>query len=399
VEHVTRRLPAHQDAATTVYLGDAREVLAELPAASVDCCVTSPPYWGIRDFGVPANVWDGDPSCRHRWAKAGDPTRRPSRRTASTFGGTASRARRAGARDGGSFCKMCGAWRGALGLEPTPELFVAHLVDVFRQVRRVLKPWAVLWLNIGDTYYHATQGTRPHPVHGLKAKDLVGVPWRVALALQQDGWFLRADLVWRKASAMPEPVRDRPVRAHEMLFLLAPSDRYFYDAEALRELHEASPSLDFRRSVWTIGREIASEAHTATFPSRLVEACILAGTSAAGCCPACGRPWERVVEVTYSTLCGQKFSRSRSDRDPRARATFREHLKRTVVTTGWRPTCDCGQPAAPAVVLDPFVGAGTTVSVADRLGRHSVAIDLHPAFTALIRENRNRLRRTVQEAA
>jgi DNA modification methylase len=395
---MTDRLPAHQDAGATVYLGDAREVLADLPAGSVDCCVTSPPYWGIRDFGVPHTVWDGDPGCRHRWARAGGRTRRAERITTFTPGAPEGHRRRSG-RDGGSFCRLCGAWRGSLGLEPTPDLFVAHMVEVFREVRRVLKPWAVLWLNLGDTYYHATQGTRPHPAHGLKAKDLVGVPWRLALALQADGWFLRADLVWAKPSAMPEPVRDRPVRAHEMVFLLAPSDRYFYDAEALRELHAESPSLDFRRSVWTIGRELATEAHTATFPSRLVEACVLAGTSAAGCCAMCGRPWERVVEVTYTQAAGKNFTRSRAQRDPRARATFRAHLTRKAITTGWQPTCDCGAPAVPAVVLDPFAGAGTTVMVADRLGRRSVAIDISPAFTALIRDNRNRLKHTAKEAA
>ncbi len=380
---MTGRLPTHRDADVTVYLGDAREVLAHLPTASVDCCVTSPPYWGIRDFEVPPTIWGGQPDCRHRWSKAAGRTRRNKRSHASVHAAEG----RPSARDGGSFCRLCGAWRGMLGLEPTPQLFVAHLVEVFREVRRVLRPWGVLWLNLGDTYYHATQGTRPHPEHGLKAKDLVGVPWRLALALQADGWFLRSDLVWAKPSPMPESVRDRPIRAHEMVFLLAPSDGYFYDAEALRELCAASPSLDFRRSVWTIGREIASEAHTATFPSRLVEACILAGTSAAGSCAACGRPWERLIEVSYSPLCGQTFSRTRVDRDSRARATFREHLKRTAVTTGWQPTCECGEPAVPAVVLDPFAGAGTTLMVARRLGRRSLAIEISPSFVTLIRQS------------
>jgi DNA modification methylase len=379
---MTDRLPAHEDAGLTVYLGNAREVLADLPAGSVDCCVTSPPYWAIRDFGVPPTIWGGEPACRHRWAKASGRTRRAKRSIASLH----ATAVRTNAPDGGSFCRLCGAWRGALGLEPTPQLFIAHLVEVFREVRRVLRPWSVLWVNLGDTYYHATQGTRPHPEHGLKAKDLVGVPWRLALALQADGWFLRSDLVWAKPSPMPEPVRDRPIRAHEMVFLLAPSDHYFYDAEALRELRAASPSLDFRSSVWTIGREIATEAHTATFPSRLAEACILAGTSAGGCCRACGRPWERIVKVTYSRGFGYRQSRSRAEHDLRARATFRTRLNRKAITTGWRPTCDCGDPTVPAVVLDPFAGAGTALAVARRLGRHAVGIELRPDFVDLIRD-------------
>jgi DNA modification methylase len=193
----------------TMLHGNCRDVLRTLPADSVHCCVTSPPYWGLRDYGLPPVEWaDGTTCC--------------------------------------------------LGLEPTPEAFIAHTVEVFREVRRVLRKDGTLWLNIGDSYANASSGgemaareeltgggcpvwsTRDGKrastlVGGLKPKDLTGMPWRIALALQADGWWLRCDVVWSKANPMPESVRDRPTRSHEFVFLLAKSERYFYDADAVRE--------------------------------------------------------------------------------------------------------------------------------------------------------------------
>jgi DNA modification methylase len=250
-----------------------------------------------------------------------------------------------------------------LGSEPTPELYVNHIAEVFREVFRVLRNDGTLWLVLGDSYAGSwgNQGRKEgrgtqRPIHGpiiqdltpyprqkrntgswvrrhatLKPKDLIGIPWRVALALQADGWYVRSDIIWAKPNPMPESVVDRPTRAHEHVFLLAKADRYFYDAlavaeplvrpdEALRcrpakfggarkfEAAQAQSRLHSgneyrgtptqtrnRRTVWTIATEAYREAHFATYPTALVKPCILAGTSERGCCPKCGAPWRRVV--------------------------------------------------------------------------------------------------------
>lgn len=299
------RPPFVADPDFTLHVGDVREVLAQLPADSVDCCVTSPPYWGLRDYGAD----------------------------------------------------------GQLGLEQTPEEYVVAMVSVFAEVRRLLRPEGTLWLNLGDSYASKPAGadgfrdgranrnerTSGGIPPGLKSKDLVGIPWRVAFALQADGWWLRSDIVWSKPNPMPESVTDRPTKAHEYVFLLTKSARYFYDADAIREPHSPNTHHGLvverrntfakagksgghlngsalihlnqdgrnKRSVWEIPTRAYPEAHFAVFPEGLVEPCILAG------CPIGG------------------------------------------------------------VVLDPFVGSGTTALVARRLGRKSVGIEINPGYAKL----------------
>ena len=217
-----------------ILLGDASRVLARLPAESVRCVVTSPPYWGLRDYGI----------------------------------------------------------AGQIGLEETLTQYINRLVSVFREVRRVLKPDGTFWLNIGDGYTSGNRGwrapdkknparamsVRPDTPAGLKPKDLIGVPWRLALALQDDGWFLRSDIIWHKPNAMPESVKDRPTRCHEYLFLFSRNENYFYNHEAIQEPAETPSGKRNRRTDWSIHTEACKEAHFATFPPRLVEPCILAGS-------------------------------------------------------------------------------------------------------------------------
>jgi DNA modification methylase len=306
-------MAAFSDSQLTILVGDCREKLRDLPAESVQTIVTSPPYWGLRDYGNDAQ----------------------------------------------------------LGQESTPEEYVSNMVAVFAEAKRVLREDGTLWLNLGDSYAGSSQlggtdlsglegwnngGTRKNPtdVHakkrgipsGLKAKDLVGIPWRVAFALQADGWYLRSEIIWAKLNPMPESVTDRPTKSHEQIFLLSKSPKYFYDAEAIKE--EAVTAGDDRgsrtdnrrgtgynakaagtsitaelrnkRSVWLVPTQPYGGAHFATFPPNLIEPCILAGAPVGG------------------------------------------------------------------VVLDPFGGSGTTALVANRLGRKAVLIELNEEYVELIKE-------------
>lgn len=213
--------------------GDALHALRLLPSCSVQCVVTSPPYWGLRDYGI----------------------------------------------------------NGQIGLEPTLPQFLNHLVSVFNEVRRVLRDDGTLWLNIGDGYTSGNRGyrandkknparamtVRPDTPEGLKPKDLQGIPWRLAFALQDDGWYLRSDIVWNKPNAMPESVKDRPTRAHEYLFMLTKSERYYYDYEVMKEVG-LNGKLRNRRSVWNINTQPFADAHFATFPTQLIAPCVLASS-------------------------------------------------------------------------------------------------------------------------
>jgi DNA modification methylase len=332
-----------------ILVGDARAVLATLPAESVHCVVTSPPYWGLRSY-----IADGDPLKPYE-----------------------------------------------LGLEPTPELYVAHLVEVFRAVRRVLRSDGVMFCNLGDAYHD---------------KQLLGLPWRVAFALQADGWWLRQDIVIAKKNPMPESVRDRCTRSHELLFVLAKNPRYYWDAEAIKEpatypdgMNGTSPvhspyGQGFaagrsngstttgrnKRSVWTIASEPFSGVqfgtgadHFATFPPALVEPCVKAGTSERGCCAQCGAPWRREVAHSYDNPGNRTTNGPRSLAQRHETAGFPVRLERRSETLGWAPICACAPTPVPCRVLDPFAGAGTVGLVAERLGRDAILIELKPAYAAM----------------
>jgi len=352
-----------------LYHGDTREVMKSLPSESVHCVVTSPPYWGLRDYQV----------------------------------------------------------EGQLGLEPTPEEYCANMVEVFSEVWRVLNPTGTVWLNLGDSYsgsgrgpskWNSAQEMRSNqtPPSGLKPKDLVGIPWRVAFALQADGWYLRSDIIWNKPNPMPESVTDRPTKAHEYIFLLTKNPRYYYDADAIREISlypndnrgarsDSRRGTDMnsmngktglfrnKRSVWEITTHPYPEAHFATYPEKLVEPCILAGTSEKGVCAKCGNPWNRIVEVSGGTI-GTAWHDHTDDlvmgmRDNSGGKATDGTYKRE--HKGWQPTCECSADTVPATVLDPFVGSGTTCAVSQRLGRHSIGIDASAEYLKLAKERIGRI--------
>jgi len=214
---------------STIFEGDALNVLRRMPAESVQCVVTSPPYWGLRDYDTEEQV----------------------------------------------------------GLEPTLPQFINSLGSIFKEARRVLRGDGVLWLNIGDGYTSGNRrwrapdkknraramDVRPDTPEGLKPKDLIGIPWRVAFALQDDGWYLRADVIWNKPNAMPESVKDRPTRSHEYIFMFSKSERYYYDRSAILE-----PNGRNLRSVWSVNTQGFPGAHFATFPPKLIEPCIRASS-------------------------------------------------------------------------------------------------------------------------
>ncbi|SRR6266498_1992393 len=380
----------------TLLTGDVRDVLPTLPAESVHCVVTSPPYWGLRDYGTA--TWDGgDAACDHITTRAAAADR------ALTISGCTSWTTREASLISRDVCRKCGARRidRQLGLEATLEEHVANMVEVFRAARRVLRKDGTCWINYGDCF---------------KDKQLCGMPWRVAFALQADGWWLRSDIIWHKPSPMPESVTDRPTKSHEYVFLLTKSAKYFYDAEAVKEKAEygrfVQPTKMWdrcgingkrikgtskvsdesagrnHRSVWTIPAAPFSEAHFATFPPKLAETCILAGTSAKGCCSSCGTPWVRLMERT-SASPGQKpgylaGTLVRNDGDRAGH--FVDHRS---IDRGFRPSCSCPLPGETGIspslctVLDPFAGAGTTLMVADRLQRHAIGIDINTEYAAM----------------
>jgi DNA modification methylase len=336
-------------------------------------------------------------------------------------------------------CLKCGAYRvdQQLGLEPTPDAYVQSMVEVFREVRRVLRKDGTAWVNLGDTYnsrldgsHGGWNGSSPEPQrtkndgaaqkpkYAGKPKDLVGIPWRVAFALQADGWYLRSDIIWSKPNPMPESVTDRPAKAHEYLFLLTKSPRYFYDADAIREpaeygyrptrggniydrvgnggsapvktpgvvTHGGDPSTGRnRRSVWEIATEPYPDAHFATFPQALVEPCVRAGTSERGCCPVCGAPWVREVERTshvHRPLSDK--GRGSYPADSRSLGQPQQNGRRvTTETLGWSPSCDHEHQPVPCTVLDCFSGSGTTALVARKHGRRSIGIELNQEYADL----------------
>lgn len=275
VRHRQERHTATAPEATLI-IGDARQELRHIADATFQCCVTSPPYWGLRDYDI----------------------------------------------------------SGQIGAEPNVDDYIADLVAVFREVRRTLRDDGTLWLNIGDSYTSGGRTWRdtddknpargmsyraPTP-DGLKPKDLIGVPWRLAMALQADGWYLRADIIWYKPNCQPESVKDRPTRSHEYVFLLSKSEQYFYDHEAIKEPTTNGDGARNRRTVWSINTEPYSGAHFAVFPPELVRLCVLGGSKPG------------------------------------------------------------------SVVLDPFMGSGTTGAVCQGISRHFVGIELKPDYAELARQ-------------
>lgn len=375
-----------------ILVGDALERLRTLPSESVHCLVSSPPYFGLRAY------LDGD-----------NPDKAME-----------------------------------IGLEETPEAYVEKLVVLFREARRVLRANGNFWLNLGDSYWanrsengaiwndghlskshQARSGGKSHPVY--KPKDLMMIPHRVAIALQMDGWYVRSDVCWSKSNPMPESVTDRPTKSKEYVFLLAKSESYWYDQDAIREPHTTKPGKlrdrnteDYiqgaydtpigegartwygeegrnKRDVWTIPVKTykkkglqAEVAHYAVMPLELAETCIKAGCPET-VCAACGAPYERLVESQSASAANPRdWQGVPTQQSNRAQAQMPKKLGAMGTPTrtyhGWRATCACNAGTAPGIVLDPFGGAGTTAVAARKLGRDYILIELSAQYAALAEE-------------
>ena len=363
---------------TRVLVGDCRERLKDLPDGSVHCIVTSPPYWGLRSYDEETHE------------------------------------------------------TGMIGMEATFEEHLENLLAVFSEAHRVLRSDGTLWLNYGDAYAGGGRGsgsdgslsranvgshTKPSRMSdGIKPKDLLLMSFEVAKALRGAGWWLRAENVWHKPNAMPESATDRPTCAHEKIWLLSKSARYFYDHDAVRteyreppvskhrpaswdnaeNYHEQTPGRPAQkfgqqnnivnsganlRNVWTVPIRGFSGAHFATFPPRLIVSCILAGTSERGVCSDCGAPWTRIVDVEGRRGVDWNPSKDRL-RHGQSRSQSAQVIERK--TAGWTQGCEC-EPAnrIPATILDPFGGAGTVALVAERHGRSSVTIEISPEYAEM----------------
>jgi DNA modification methylase len=363
------------NAGMQILQGDCLAVLRTLPSRSIQTCVTSPPYFQLRDY-LTATWIGGDAQCDHRkltkeWAAKSLATSHGRGTRRSTHQHEVHRAS----------CSKCGAMRGddQIGWEETPELYVARLVEVFREVKRVLRDDGTLWLNLGDTHNNRARirkSSHQPSLHafaeatwketaakggcrtsiksdGIKEKDLLLIPAMVAMALREDGWYLRSDIIWHKASHLPESVRDRPTACHEHVFLLSKSKTYYYDSVSIAEICATSSEFgDTKnaRDVWVIAPKPYTLAHFAVMPLDLAERCVRAGSSQYGCCSACGAPWLQQLK-------------------------------------GWAPSCKCNDDdPAPCKVLDPFAGAGTTGLAALRHGRDAVLIELNSDYCKVMEQ-------------
>ena len=501
---------------TQILIGNALDVLRGMEPETVHCVITSVPYWGLRSYGTKPQVWGGKLDCDHHWTalgKKGGPAARQGYTSQRQSRRSAEENVKAAHASIGERCERCMAWRGEHGQEPTFALWLQHEVLIFREVKRVLRKDGTLFLNIGDAYATTPNGRsasdqkaaggddrtfrdKPNSTIGgiFKPKDRLLMPPRLAIALQEDGWWVRDEIIWHKLNPMPSSVNDRTCPAHEMVYHLVKSPRYFYDYVAIQEEfaddrmgrdykepdawdtstgagghgdfhkegrgkgrkasernrggredwftkpNDIDPSGNggkLKRSVWPLALEPFPDAHFATFPTKLIEPMILAGTSAKGCCVKCAAPWRRITEKFFKVQqdAPNSATRKAAQHDPGSKwaTTGKGSTRGTVehVTIGWYPTCKCfgvkplpdypEQPdkdapkeerlewkkasqkvfevrlamieataakikPIPATVLDPFGGAGTTGLVADMHGRNSILIELNPAYAKLARD-------------
>ena len=374
----------HQNSAWAVITGHALERLRRLPANSVDCVVTSPPYWSLREYPVPATIWDEKPNCRHRWVEHLRPAAN-GKTNGRMQGWKPGRHAATRVPQASQFCEKCGAWCGQFGLEPTPRLYVKHLVEIFREVKRVLKPGCPLWINLGDTWYSRAgsgkrmggtgdishyrgllerNGTYPKlppsrmPIEGLKPKDLVGIPWMAAFALRDRlKLWLRSEVIWHKPNGIAKVANDRPACVHETIFLMANARHYYYDQAA--NMEPSSPHERERRL------KEHKRGHNAVYELKRDNTPGQAPPGATSCLKRVDKRIELALKGVRRRRSVWKIPCTPYDGDHTS--TFPARIAEICI--------ECGCPPG-GTVLDPFCGRGTTGVVATRMGRNFIGIEL-----------------------
>jgi DNA modification methylase len=466
-----------------VYPGDVLEVLRGLPEKSVSMSMSSPPYWSLRDYGIPPSIWDGDGTCesgeheyiedgskpdfkyykddkysgpghpkgqeiKHKWEEV-KPARHHTPGDIPSEGSILDKSKRGPTelRPGlpSAFCTKCGAWRGCLGLEPTPELFIKHLCDIYDEVKRVTRDDGTCWVNLGDTYggsggagnqyerFAAGKGDfTKYNGNKAPAKSLVCIPFMFAMEMINRGWILRNVIIWHKNNCMPSSARDRFTIDFEYLFFFSKKQKYYFEQQfeafqtpggdkprktvfgSVDDKDDCKGTAGFsnatyrgraewvpntlgrnKRAVWNINTKSYKEAHFATYPPELCETPISAGCPKE-ICTACGTPRERILsrdKSYWSQAKGDKWDKpddeiwaegsGRNDGYKLNTQLWEKHNKDHPLKFKGYSSCSCNAPFKPGIVLDPFFGSGTTGEVAESLGRDWIGIEINPDYIEL----------------
>lgn len=425
-----------------VLKGDALTVLKTLPSEFINCTVTSPPYWGLRDYGIEPIIWDGNPNCKHEWIIETKEKITQDFTKLHTWNGDG-RNRTSGKKTTilknkitNGFCSKCGAWKGSLGLEPTFDLYIKHLCDIFDEVKRVLRKDGTLWVNLGDTYnskisapnmpklnkrydeyYEKTKKFRNEIVRksGILEKSLCLIPFRFAIEMVNRGWILRNVIIWHKPNCMPSSAKDRFTVDFEYLFFFVKNKKYWFEQQfepqywngqsgkkncrnnEIGRSDDANKTMNSggvneqgrnKRTVWTIPTKPYPEAHFAVYPAELIRTCIKAGCPKE-VCKKCGKAREKIYEKgeLVPTIEGsypenqieQQYGIKKGGTGVGGHSLPKRELKEIGYTD-----CHCNAGFEGGVVLDPFAGSGTTLEEAIRQGKNYIGIELKDDYIKLI---------------
>ena len=391
-----------------VYQGHVLDVMQNWPKESIDCVMTSPPYWGLRDYGKGTDaIWDGDPNCDHIFHEG--------------------------------FCLKCRAWKGQLGLEPTIQLYLHHLIQIFDEIRRILKITGTVWVNLGDTYggsgngkghspgtlnlnkptgeYGATNGNQKY-TKGCE-KSLLGIPDRFKIMMIDSGWICRNEIIWYKRNCMPSSAKDRFTVDFEKIFFFTKNRKYWFEQQFETALESsinrtnyafgATPGSAYpnekrerprpanwipnhlgrnKRCVWEINPKGYPEAHFATYPEKLCETPIKSGCPEF-ICSKCGKPRKKIFEKTERKIhYGGTGSKTADHINASPTSALRTKTVQAKINAGYTD-CGCGAEFIPGIVCDPFAGSGTTLATAFKLNRYYVGIEINHEYIELIKKRIN----------
>ena len=405
--------------------GDTLKVLKTLPDEIINCCVTSPPYWGLRDYGTTPQIWDGNKDCKHKWnirkySKVTNYNEGFNQRWENSPNKIQKQSEMGKIRNiEEGFCSKCGAWRGSLGLEPTFELYIKHLCDIFDEVNRVLRNDGTCWVNLGDTYNGSKTGnteSRKNPnvvtnsfkkdnINNIPTKSLCLIPQRFAIEMVNRGWILRNTIIWHKPNCMPSSAKDRFTVDFEYLYFFSKSKKYYFEQQlenlgsictrkrksAFRQQNENDEDLITtngrnKRTVWKIPTKPFPDAHFAVFPEALIETPIKAGCPKY-VCKKCGKAREKIFETNnpkgISGRAGTPMvSKGIVDTFDGKQIIEPGHSSTVYSSAVYKGLTNCGCNAGfePGIVLDPFMGAGTTAKVALKQGKKYLGIELKQEY-------------------